>query len=501
MRSEQVAAKKKTKRQSARQKKRGGEAQRRRAPALIQSGKPFLSLAMMVKDEEEFLEEALLSAKPWVDEMVVVDTGSTDRTVEIAQDLGAKVSFFEWPDDFSAARNVTIDRSSGEWVLILDADERIHGDDPNKLRSQLLRRETYPYLGYLLNVINIRLDGSEMNSLHSIRIFPNHENLRYRNRVHNQLMPLVEPAPQMEMVILDSAYITHLGYDPTIYLQRKKTERSLPLIEKVIEEQPDNLIYHFYKGRELCILKRHEEAEGVLEFVAQEHLSGKAGYVEETFKTLFLCYEKLGEKYPEKLKSYSEKMLTVSEGAIVLAEGQPDFWYYRALAHQRLGHLEEACGFYRETRERTVQFQLDNPGQGNPAMLSSLWQALQNWGEVAWQLERYEESYEAYLHCVKLKPAQTEGWPVLLNSVCALAIEFKDDKHISDLLERLIRHPEAPLDMFFFQVESAIREGSTEEASHWLRWGHQRSSRLRRAPKFIEFIEALGLEGLRPRRL
>ena len=165
-----MAGKKKTKKQIARAKQRGqtrrsqekrsGGAQR--APAFIKSTRPFISLAMMVRDEEEFLEASLRSAAPWVDEMIVVDTGSTDRTVEIAQDLGATVSFFEWPDDFSAARNETIERSNGEWVLILDADERLHGDDPQLLRNSLSRRSTYPYLGYMVNVINIRLDGSEI---------------------------------------------------------------------------------------------------------------------------------------------------------------------------------------------------------------------------------------------------------------------------------------------------------------------------------------------------
>jgi len=72
------------------------------------SGAPLLSLAMMVKNEEAFLEDALRSAAPYVDEMVVVDTGSTDRTVEIARDLGARVEFFAWCDDFSAARNYSL---------------------------------------------------------------------------------------------------------------------------------------------------------------------------------------------------------------------------------------------------------------------------------------------------------------------------------------------------------------------------------------------------------
>ena len=111
---------------------------------------PTLSLAMMVRDEERFLEEALLSARDWVDEMVVVDTGSVDRTVEIAKDCGAKVSHYPWPNDFSKARNETIKRSSGDWVAILDADERFRGPHPHRVREMLQPTSAWPYQGILI---------------------------------------------------------------------------------------------------------------------------------------------------------------------------------------------------------------------------------------------------------------------------------------------------------------------------------------------------------------
>jgi glycosyltransferase involved in cell wall biosynthesis len=100
---------------------------------------------MMVRDEERFLEDALLSAKDWVDEMVVVDTGSVDRTVEIAKDCGAKVSFFPWQNDFSLARNETIRRSSCDWVAILDADERFRGRFPHRVKELCVKSERWPY--------------------------------------------------------------------------------------------------------------------------------------------------------------------------------------------------------------------------------------------------------------------------------------------------------------------------------------------------------------------
>ena len=100
---------------------------------------------MMVKDEEDFLEDALKSAQPFCDELVVVDTGSTDRTVEIAKDMGAKVGFFPWCNSFSKARNETLRQSTGQWIAVLDADERFVGQKPESIRQFLKPNDNFPY--------------------------------------------------------------------------------------------------------------------------------------------------------------------------------------------------------------------------------------------------------------------------------------------------------------------------------------------------------------------
>src|SRR5688500_8695000 len=93
-----------------------------------------LSLCMIVKNEETFLEDALREAKLYCEELIVVDTGSSDRSVEIAKTCGAKVSFFEWVNDFSLARNFSLSQASGDWILILDADERLTTEDWQTLK-------------------------------------------------------------------------------------------------------------------------------------------------------------------------------------------------------------------------------------------------------------------------------------------------------------------------------------------------------------------------------
>src|SRR5437762_2853976 len=98
-----------------------------------------ISLCMIAKDEEETIGQSLASARAFVDEMIVVDTGSTDRTVEIAKAAGAKVFHFPWQNDFAAARNAAIEHATGDWILSLDADETLDSDHAANLRAVIER--------------------------------------------------------------------------------------------------------------------------------------------------------------------------------------------------------------------------------------------------------------------------------------------------------------------------------------------------------------------------
>jgi len=110
-------------------------------PRTLESSNPTLSICIIVKDEEKNIGKCLRSIKPLADEMIVVDTGSTDRTKEIAKVFGAKVFEFEWTNSFSDARNYSISKASGDWILILDADEVIAPEDFGKIR-ELIKKGT-----------------------------------------------------------------------------------------------------------------------------------------------------------------------------------------------------------------------------------------------------------------------------------------------------------------------------------------------------------------------
>ena len=448
---------------------------------------PLLSMAMMVKNEEEFLEDALNSAKGLVDELVVVDTGSSDRTVEIAKAHGAKVFHYAWQDDFSDARNETIRCSTGQWVFILDADERLV-IDPSKINSfrRSLQNSTQegPYIGVSIDVVNIRLDGSVMNSLPSLRFFPRCEEIRYQNRVHNQLL-LADPSQEMVLKLCDFVTINHLGYDPVVYEQRKKSDRSLPLIQKMLEDEPDNMVYKFYEGREYVIKKQPKLAVKSLEEAVLGILEGKHGYFAETLKTLLTAYEQVDAE--------ASRIILFTEMGIEKDPSQPDFYLFKGCAERTSGLDEAAVESLRSALDKWANFRLTEVSQSNPIMGQRTWLAHLTLGEALWDLARYEEAYVAYLEALKELPGHHDKWSKVLNNTIALAIEYNDGERLKELYSRLFRRVDTSFDMFYFRLDQLMSYHKHDEAKSLLKWALKTHSRVRKGARVSEFQAALGL--------
>ncbi|MBN1213695.1 MAG: tetratricopeptide repeat protein [candidate division Zixibacteria bacterium] len=192
-----------------------------------------LSACLMVKDEEELLPGCLDSVRDWVDEIIIVDTGSTDRTIEIAESYGAKIFHQPWEGNFSKHRNYSIEQATCDWILIIDADERICQEDVPLLVEHLNRGQA-PIIA--INVYNVYRDKNQSTTfLPSERLFRRELNLRYDGIVHNQLkLPAGVP------ILKTGVKLEHLGYDLTPEKMEKKMARSRALLEKQLEENQDN---------------------------------------------------------------------------------------------------------------------------------------------------------------------------------------------------------------------------------------------------------------------
>ena len=221
-----------------------------------------LSLCMIVKDEEEMLPRTLEAIKPAVDEMIVVDTGSTDRTVEIAESFGAKVLHHEWTGDFSAARNVSIEAASGDWIVWLDADEVLVAEDAGELRK--LVGQTWREAFYLVetNFTGDIEDGTAVTH-NALRVFRNRPEYRFRGRLHEQMAHKL-PGYLPERVGHTQVRVEHYGYLGVVRDKKDKARRNLELLERQSEEGLDTAYHKFNLGSEYLALGELEKARDLL---------------------------------------------------------------------------------------------------------------------------------------------------------------------------------------------------------------------------------------------
>jgi tetratricopeptide (TPR) repeat protein len=205
-----------------------------------------VSLCMIVKDEEHSLPACLTTAADLVDEVVVVDTGSTDHTRAVALNFGAQVFDFPWVDDFAAARNESLRRASGDWIFWIDADDRIDDDNRRRLRA-LFACLTDDNIGYVMTYLALREMGQDRNSVADhVKLFRNHPDIRWQYRVHEQILPAIErqggTAHRTEVVI------HHLGYqNPDVVWC--KLERNLRLLRLQYVDDPGDPVTQFNLGR------------------------------------------------------------------------------------------------------------------------------------------------------------------------------------------------------------------------------------------------------------
>ncbi|GAB6152844.1 TPR domain-containing glycosyltransferase [Desulfosporosinus burensis] len=206
-----------------------------------------ISLTMIVRNESAHLSECLESVKNEVDEIVIVDTGSTDDTVSIAQRYTPNVYSFPWNNDFSAARNFAIEHASGDWILALDADEEIQFQGPKNLHALLDREKGKE--AFLLPLLNPVSDSTgEYNTFYVLRLFRNNGSYQYVGKIHEQ----VSLPDQQKVSYAKSPILKHKSLP--LKIRHQKRTRNLNLLKKAYQEDPHNPFLHYYLGVEWLML-------------------------------------------------------------------------------------------------------------------------------------------------------------------------------------------------------------------------------------------------------
>lgn len=286
---------------------------------------------MIVKDEEELLPHCLASVQGAVDEMIVVDTGSSDRSAEIAQQYGAVVVAFEWCEDFAAARNAGLERASGDWILFLDADEALDRAAREQIRSWTAVSGCD---GLFLNIHNYTGTGQQGVTVNPVlRLFRNAPSHRFEGRIHEQIAAAIcRGNPEAAFHVTDMV-IHHYGYQTAIVERKDKVNRNVRLLQQAVEEEPDQPFHHYNLGVEYL---RVGEAERALETFGVARMGidpAVTSYAHLLFKYEVRCLQHLNRW---------QEALDRIDAALELFPEYTDLMHHRAVCAEALGDADRA---------------------------------------------------------------------------------------------------------------------------------------------------------------
>ncbi|HTX02950.1 MAG TPA: glycosyltransferase [Candidatus Acidoferrales bacterium] len=370
-----------------------------------------ISLCMIVRDEERFLEEALASVEGVVDEICIVDTGSKDGTLDIARRAGARVREVVWENDFSKARNAALAMAARRWVLVLDADERLSPRSREFVRA--LGSHEAHLTGLWTRIYNFTDDykgtGAMSNVL--VRFFPNNERIRYRNPIH-------------EFIALDGnetgmpaqtspIEIVHFGYRNDVMVERKKHERNMQIAERALRDGPDDAVNWYNYATAAMLAESTTVAISALERMrelARDRLRARGDDRIQSFVPNGLCL--LAGLY---LKNSAgiEKAIASIEEALKYAPGLAD-------AHFILGKCFVAQRRFAEAREAYVAAIEDGKEAHRQPLVDNevfLWKAQSEIGSTLMEEGGYELALKWFDLALSVRP---KVQPVRLNRARSL---------------------------------------------------------------------------------
>jgi tetratricopeptide (TPR) repeat protein len=217
-----------------------------------------ISACLIAKNEQAHLERCLSSVKPYVDEIVLVDTGSTDDTVQIAESFGCKIASFQWVNDFSAARNVSLETATGDWALWMDADEELTESAGALLRGATTQRE---FGGYFLTIVDLMEEEEAANAARrsSLRLFQLRPEIRFRGRIHEQISPAIEELG-LPIGQLTQALILHHGFKQQVMDSKDKLQRNISMLLEEVRDAPEDAFHWFNLALAYSSGQMHEQA-------------------------------------------------------------------------------------------------------------------------------------------------------------------------------------------------------------------------------------------------
>lgn len=217
-----------------------------------------VTLCMIARNEEESLLRCLKSVDGVVDEIVLVDTGSIDSTPEIGRRNGARLISHKWKNDFSEARNAGLEAASGQWILVLDADEELDADTRKRLPAVVGSSEA-DGVEIIVRSLMPETDVLKYEDTRIVRLFRNNRLYRYTLPIHEQIRSSIEEVGGT--IVPSGMVIMHYGYmNRAVSGKENRGERNLRILNEATKQSPDNPYFHYQIGVTLMSTGKKNEA-------------------------------------------------------------------------------------------------------------------------------------------------------------------------------------------------------------------------------------------------
>jgi len=303
--------------------------------------KSSISLCMIVKNEETDLADCLESVENVVDEIIIVDTGSTDRTIEIARRYHTKIFEIPWPGDFSTARNISLEKASKDWIFIMDADEKL---DPASaiLMKGLLSEKSAGGLRFIQRNIAPAGDLVRYYDIPTTRMWPNSPVIRYEGLIHESV---VESILRAGSVIENSSLVIwHSGYArSSVQGGNFRGERNLEILKVMLSKDPQDSYLHYQLGITYKNLGNNKKARQYLKKVLEMDIH------ELTSEIMGEILMKLAQI--ELAENQNKDCIQFAEASLRYTPDNVTSLYLAALGHMSLGLVDKAYPYFLKIRQ------------------------------------------------------------------------------------------------------------------------------------------------------
>jgi tetratricopeptide (TPR) repeat protein len=290
---------------------------------------PTVSLCLITKNEEDCIAACLRSVAGLVEEIVLVDTGSKDGTVELASRFGARTFFFMWQEDFAAARNFGLAQAKGDWILILDADERLAPID----RQSLVRLLTAPGVeGYFVTIRSLLGSGEEEMRDYVVRLFKNKPLYRFEGTIHEQVAGSIKRHSGEGSLATSQITICHNGYLPERLIAKAKRQRNIAIIRQALAIKPKDPFLLYSLGLEYTQDGNLGQGNEFLT-AALVRLKGDEGYFRQVIVTLGIGLLQTGQR---------ERLTWLLDKALIMFPSDPELCLLQGMSALQAGQWPAA---------------------------------------------------------------------------------------------------------------------------------------------------------------